>query len=142
MSDTFHYFPLSVDSCHYLPNVTTKKHANSHIAVLNFGQIFHAVSHSVLSVHISLPFTSSTSLSSSINSNHVIFFISVKFLFMLVASFCSFLLLTSSSSSSSYVVVFVVIAVFFGVVLVVVVVVIILSAVPAAVQQTFLSCYT
>ena len=47
--------------------------------------ISHNMSHSALSVHISLQFTSSTSFSSYINSNHINFFTSVKFLFLLGA---------------------------------------------------------
>ena len=48
------------------------------------------MSHSVLTVQISLPFTSATFFSSSMKSNHVIFFASVKFLIMLVAKFVHF----------------------------------------------------
>jgi len=81
MSETFHDFPFSVDTCHYLPNATNKNKQSQNITYCAAG-ISHKMLHSVLSAQISFPFTS---FSSSIKINHNIFLTSVKFLFLLTA---------------------------------------------------------
>ena len=153
ISDSLHGFLLSVDTCHQLPNVTNQiKPTVTQQHLMWCRHFTQDVPHCPISAHfVTIYFLHS--ISSSTKCNHIIFFNSIKFLFNLVVKFCSFLWLTSSSSSrrrrsgnssslcscfccycSSFVAVVLV-------VVVVVVVVIAISAVPAAVQQTFLSCY-
>ena len=164
MSATLHGFPFCVDRCHCLPNETTNTQTNS--STQCGAGISCKIFHSVLSLHIWLPFMFSTSFSTSIKSNYI----KLHSCIIPVHVGCEVLVHCFSSPAVVVVVIVVVVAVVVVVVVVVVVlmvvvvllllfvvvvmvvvvvvevmvVVILLLIVPAAavMQEIFLSCYT
>ena len=90
MSDTLHDFPFSVDNGHYLPNVTNEiKPTIAEQYLIWCRHLTQAVPQCPISAHfVTIYFLHS--ISSSTKCNHIIFFNSVKFLFMVGMKFFHF----------------------------------------------------